>query len=450
MDQWTGETEKENTPLSSKKLKLSLTKNTKQEVGGDSARWHFLSAAEEESLSERYVPKNTASSTKWAVSNFQEWQKCRNERSSADEVPEDILECTQPDVLCKWLSLYVAETRKKDGSQYPPKSIYILLTGILRRMRQLNPQCPNFLDVTNQAFASFHASLDNVFRELRFSGVGSATKHAEVFTKEEESQLWEKDVIGTSTPKQLLRAVFFLNGKNFCLRGGEEHRHLKLSQLKRCHDPDHYVYTENTSKNRSGGMAQMRMENKVVPVYASVEAGLRCHVYILDLYFSKLPPRAVANDVFYLQPLQKTDPGGPWFSVLPVGRNTLSTMVKTICAEAGVGGNKTNHSLRATGTSTLFQAGVPEKIIQQRSGHLSLHGLRHYEHVTAQQQLAVCRVLSSSENTTFTSEREKEPEMSRQQSAVSTGVPAPQMHFSGCTVNIYQGQVEQPPSTKAK
>ena len=66
----------------------------------------------------------------------------------------------------------------------------------------------------------------------------------------------------------------------------------------------------------------------------------------------------------------------PWYTLTPVGRNTLSTMVKNICTDAGVGGNKTNHSLRATGTTALFTDGVPEKVIQQRSGHLSLQGMR--------------------------------------------------------------------------
>ena len=60
-------------------------------------------------------------------------------------------------------------------------------------------------------------------------------------------------------------AVLFLNGRNFCLRGGDEHRRLKLSQIKRHSAPDRYVYTENSSKNRSGGMAQMRVAHKVVP-----------------------------------------------------------------------------------------------------------------------------------------------------------------------------------------
>ena len=37
-----------------------------------------------------------------------------------------------PAALCKWLTLYVAETRKQDGCKYPPKTLYSLLTGLLR------------------------------------------------------------------------------------------------------------------------------------------------------------------------------------------------------------------------------------------------------------------------------------------------------------------------------
>ena len=155
-------------------------------------------------------------STKWALTNFDDWRKCRNHRfadESEKQVPEDILKCSDPGTLCKWLTLYVAETRKKDGNEYPPKTIYQLLTGLLRHMRTLNPSCPNFLDTDNRAFASLHTAIDNVFRGLRSSGVGSSSKSAEMFSKEEENKLWDSRVLGTESPKSLLRAVFFLNGK---------------------------------------------------------------------------------------------------------------------------------------------------------------------------------------------------------------------------------------------
>ena len=31
--------------------------------------------------------------------------------------------------LCKWLTLYVAETRKQDGCKYPLKTLYSLLSA---------------------------------------------------------------------------------------------------------------------------------------------------------------------------------------------------------------------------------------------------------------------------------------------------------------------------------
>ena len=50
-----------------------------------------------------------------------------------------------------------------------------------------------------------------------------------------------------------------------------------------------------------------------------------------------------------------------------------------MCSEAEISGNKTNHSLRATAATEMFRRGVPEKLIQERTGHRSLEALRSYE-----------------------------------------------------------------------
>lgn len=63
-----------------------------------------------------------------------------------------------------------------------------------------------------------------------------------------------------------------------------------------------------------------------------------------------------------------------------------------MCVEAGISSHKTNHCLRTTGPSELFQAGVPEKIIKERTGHRSLEVLCIYEHTTKQQHRAVCKI----------------------------------------------------------
>ena len=75
-------------------------------------------------------------------------------------------------------------------------------------------------------------------------------------------------------------------------------------------------------------------------------------------------------------------------------KNTLVKMVKEVCVKANIPGHKMNHSLRATGIFDLFQAGVPDMIIQDLSGHLSMDGLRQYQR-TSEQEEDVSKVLAS-------------------------------------------------------
>ena len=87
------------------------------------------------------MPKNTEKSTQWTLSTFRSWRDKHNEhfREEPDkQVPADLLASTDKVILCKWLSLLVAEVRKKDGTEYPPKTVYILPAGILRHMRLRN------------------------------------------------------------------------------------------------------------------------------------------------------------------------------------------------------------------------------------------------------------------------------------------------------------------------
>lgn len=113
-------------------------------------------------------------------------------------------------------------------------------------MRAKNASYPNFLDKKDSSFSTFRTVLDSL---LKSDGVGSNSQHTENILPEEEDRLWTSEVLNVTTPKGLLRAVFFACGKCFCLRGGKEHRNLSVSQLKRLTNPECYCYIENTSKN---------------------------------------------------------------------------------------------------------------------------------------------------------------------------------------------------------
>ena len=318
-------------------------------------------------LSKGMTPANTDKSTKWALSNFDAWKDARNRKHPTDRVPDDLFVCNDPDILSLHLSRYALETRKTNGQPYPPKTIHQLLCGLLRNMRDVNPGCPNFLDKKDSRFKKFHGTLDSHYHHLHGSGLGRQVKHARVLSDDDEDKLWRSGVLGTSSPQMLQNAVFYMVGKAFSLRGGTEMRSLAISQIKRFRDPDRYVYTENASKTNSGTFRKLHISTKVVPVFACPQAGERCTVYLLDLYLSKLPQEAFTQDVFYLRPLEKmpSDPNYPWYTNVPVGKNTLERKLAIICNRAGIEGSITNHSLRATSATQMYRNGVPEKVIQE-------------------------------------------------------------------------------------
>ena len=100
------------------------------------------------------------------------------------------------------------------------------------------------MDRKDRRFANLNGAISSVFRKLREEGIGALVKHAPVISPEEEEKLWSSKVLGTSSPLQLQQAIFYLVGKVFCLRGGEEQRSLKISQFKRQSENDSYLYVE--------------------------------------------------------------------------------------------------------------------------------------------------------------------------------------------------------------
>ena len=185
-----------------------------------------LSAEEIEKSSKGVVPPNTASSTNWAVRVFLEWVKQRN-RCGGEVYPIDLLDNPYPcNVLCECLQRFVSEARREDGCEYPPKTLYQLLCGLLRHTRSVQCDPPNFLDRKD---VNLHGTCDIVFRSLHENGVGATKKSAQILTKADEDKLWECGALDSSTPKGLPNAVFFYVGKTCCLQGGEEQRNLKLS-----------------------------------------------------------------------------------------------------------------------------------------------------------------------------------------------------------------------------
>ena len=89
------------------------------------------------------------------------------------------------------------------------------------------------------------------------------------------------------------------------------------------------------------------------------------------MYIFKIPLRLIKE---VLSPLPFTPLGSqPWFFNNHCPVRKLQPLLKFMCAKAGIEGNSTNHSVRATSTTVLFDARVPEAVIQKRTSLDALH-----------------------------------------------------------------------------
>jgi integrase len=153
----------------------------------------------------------------------------------------------------------------------------------------------------------------------------------------------------------------------------DEHKNLQISQFEVGTDANgrNYIhYNGRTSKSLNGGLKQRKISSQNIRHYTTPGCDSDRDLHrIYSTYFEMVGK----SGCFYKQPLD-----GLRFSTQPIGINSLSKLIKTMCDEAGIIGHFTNHSGKRTCVMSLFQAGIEEKNICKRSGHRSL-AVRDYE-----------------------------------------------------------------------
>lgn len=142
--------------------------------------------------------------------------------------------------------------------------------GLQRYIRAEKKSNLNLL--TDSSFLPLKKLLDTLYRKLHSAGVGCSVQRTQAVTEDDEDILWRSGVLDTDTPQGLLNCVFFLNGKNFCLRGGIEHCNLSPSQLKREYVEVgrkklvRYTYTEYVEESLGRHKAATRKQQGGPPV----------------------------------------------------------------------------------------------------------------------------------------------------------------------------------------
>lgn len=169
------------------------------------------------------------------------------------------------------------------------------------------------------------------------------------------------------------------------------------------------------------------MKNKSVKVFANTKCPERCVVRLYEKYMA-LRPEGAPSDVFYLRPLDKPRPGC-WYTRKPVGHNPLSQTVKKLLENVGVQGYYTNHSLRRTCATRLYQHGADEQQIMAVTGHRSKDGVRNYKEPSLDQERQLNEMLQMPQKRARIDEG-----LLQQKDNIKT--PMPTYHFDNCNVTL--------------
>lgn len=126
--------------------------------------------------------------------------------------------------------------------------------------------------------------------------------------------------------------------------------------------------------------AAYKKHHIIYPTYCQCAQGSQYHVHLLDLYTEEVTTCGTFQEPFYIWPLNIVlkDPDAPWYCSTPVGSHTLSKKAKGMCERQGFKDiRRIIAYVCATGASNMYEAEVPESLVQEQTGH---RYLRVYEH----------------------------------------------------------------------
>ena len=173
----------------------------------------------------------------------------------------------------------------------------------------------------------------------------------------------------------------------FGRRGRENQRQLTKSSLKLSKTPNSGLEYFELNRETPGGVFSTKnhqggLDGTDDPSDGKMFEGkglANCPVAVVKAYLSHLNPKCEA---LFQKPLTgaKFKPSSDviWYSTLPLGHNTINSMMKNMCLWAGIDPPFTNHCVRSTTINILSFKDMKNRHIRAVMGHKSNASLESY------------------------------------------------------------------------
>lgn len=113
-----------------------------------------------------------------------------------------------------WLCKFILEACRRDKESYRPDTLYSLYCSLFWALKE-NDRA-DIKPYEDPTFAVFTSTLDARMMALKSTGEYQI-RRAEVISEELEEILWQKGLLGESTPQQLLDTLVFTYRPLFCI-----------------------------------------------------------------------------------------------------------------------------------------------------------------------------------------------------------------------------------------
>ncbi len=121
-----------------------------------------------------------------------------------------------------------------------------------------------------------------------------------------------------------------------------------------------------------------------------------------------------------------------WYANKTIGVNSLKKTVKELTKQAGLVGHYTNHSLRSTAVTRMYNQGLDKQVIKEVTGHKS-DTIRTYKRTSDNLLKTASNVIGGQgDEQVFDIDKEPLGEPERKPK-LSLGGPGARIHKQGCT-----------------
>ena len=351
----------------------------------DSSQNSDLGKEESDKIEAQAQAENTKRATSWGIKKFEKW--CEKRQLNVD------LNSVTSAELNEVLRKFYAEVKSEKGQPLTPSTLTGIRAAIHRKLtsapfsRTINIlQDKEFLPANKM----FEAKCKLYTKEMNPKpmhksaiAAGDMTKLREYFSGGLGSTAWTE-------PERLLEFVWFSICFYFGRRGREGWRELTKQSfgIKKDDSGARYVtemQTEQT-KNYQGGSKQKDQSYSDVRMYEN--SSPLDPVSSFEFYILRLNPNCQA--LFQTPNKHFKKEGSQWFRNEPLGKNKIAKLMENISLKAELSEKYTNHCIRASTVTSLFQRGVDAKQICEITKHKDERSLTHYISQTSSAQKRHC------------------------------------------------------------